>query len=156
MNPVYHPLSVCGAVDYTDGSFSSSFTWGKAPPDPYVPPNIDDPAYGTTLHLRNTLDRVVWIAGLRTLNQAWEVIILQIGPVKGPFDAAAFNLDAVPGVPTGARVPTSERPRFVHYPMGILEPGEELPIRAVPYGAPAVWTLLNLLVFVTPWEGGDG
>jgi hypothetical protein len=136
--PVYHPLSVCGYVDSSRGNFTSGFSQ----------PGIHDPEYGSSFPLRNTLGREVFVAGIRALNNPWDCIILQIGPIKGPFDAAAFNLDAVPGAPVGMRHPTPERPRFVHYPMGTLAPDEELLVRAVPYGSPAQWPLLNLLVFV--------
>lgn len=110
-----------------------------------------DPAFGTTLVLRNSRPGPAAIHGIRSLNDAWEIVILSLGPVQGPFDAAAFNLDAIPGPPAGAghHYPAPENPRFVHYPMGFLAPNETLPVRACPYGSPAVNPSLNLLFFVT-------
>jgi hypothetical protein len=87
---------------------------------------------------------------VRVLNPAWEVVILSIGPVRGPFDAVAFNLDAVPMHPagTGHSYPAPEKPRFVHYPMGFLRVDEKMPVRACPYGSPPLWPTLNMLFFV--------
>lgn len=144
MTTVYHPLSVMGGVCPHDGYFDRG-VWravGKTD-DP------DDPSFGTTFQLQNTRASSVLIQGLRALNSAWEAIILSLGPLRGPFDVSAFNLDAVPAPPDGsARYPTPEIPRFVYYPIGIMEPGEILPIRACTYGNPAMDPILNLVFFV--------
>lgn len=133
---VYHPVCVMGPVKYQDGSFSNGWLG-----DP------DDPQFGTTFHLHNRRKCPVWIHGVRALNPAWEVVLLSIGPHSGPYDVAAFNLDAVPGPPRHL-YPTTERPRFVHYPLGSLEPDEKLPIRACTYGSTSFAPMLNLLFFV--------
>lgn len=142
--PVYRPLQVLGAIDPLRGQCSQGTFVGRSGPS-----WPGDPDFGTLLHLHNHLPHRVWIAGIRSLNIAWEIVILSLGPVKGPFDAAAFNLDAVPGPPGGGhQPPVGESPRFCHYPMGFLDPGEKLPVRAVSYGQPSVPPVLNLLVFV--------
>lgn len=151
MTAVYHPLQVWGPVFPHQGSFVQGIFSPVTPSDEVGRiSDIHHPEYGTSLRLRNTLECPAFVAGIRVLNAAWEIVVLQIGPVKGPFDAAAFNLDAVPGAPVGSRYPTPERPRFVDYPMGILEPEEDLLVRAVPFGYPSTPTDLNMLVFVTP------
>lgn len=148
MNIVYHPLAVIGGLDFNNGSFPSGTGSAEVP---------DDPDFGTTLYLHNNRPCPVWIHGVRVLNQAWDVVILSIGPVRGPFDAAAFNLDAVPMHPagTGHRYPAPEKPRFVHFPMGFLRADEKMPVRACPYGSPSMWPTLNMLFFVEDSPGAS-
>ena len=145
--PIYHPLHVLGAIEPGLGSFWNGWTGDPA-----------SSSFGTTLWLENTRPGRAWIEGIRALNSAWDVILLSLGPIYQPVDIAAFNLDAIPGPPVGRGhlYPYPENPRFVHYPMGFLEPGEKLPIRACSYSTPAAWPTLNLIVFVTDEEGAEG